>query len=169
MLADHSSSADAHHLACVVLPLLYTAADAAATADGAMAAAAVDTLAAAVRHGGAPVGEQVVSSTLPHLLWQLAKGLGAHRMAAAPPPPPPPAAAAGGAGAKGAAAAKGRGKAAGAGAEAGAGARKREGAGTDATAGGPAGALPKPPKRSAGGVVLVKVRMQGALQPMHLP
>ncbi|KXZ55505.1 hypothetical protein GPECTOR_2g1054 [Gonium pectorale] len=79
VMAEHASAADSHHLACCVLPLLYTAADAAAAADAAMASYAVDTLAAAVRNGGAPVAERVDSSTLPHLLWQLAEGMGARK------------------------------------------------------------------------------------------
>ncbi|GLI68116.1 hypothetical protein VaNZ11_012443 [Volvox africanus] len=80
VMAEHSSSSDSHHLAACILPLLYTAADAAAAEDAAMASYAVDTLAAAVRHGGAPVAEVVANSTMPHLLWQLAEGLGAHRV-----------------------------------------------------------------------------------------
>ncbi|GIL79686.1 hypothetical protein Vretifemale_8977 [Volvox reticuliferus] len=81
-MAEHSSSSDSHHLAACILPLLYTAADAAAAEDAAMASYAVDTLAAAVRHGGAPVAEVVANSTMTHLLWQLAEGLGAHRVPA---------------------------------------------------------------------------------------
>ncbi|GLC40763.1 hypothetical protein PLESTB_000025100 [Pleodorina starrii] len=83
VMAEHSSSNDSHHLAACVLPLLYTAADAAAAADAAMASYAVDTLAAAVRYGGAPVAEVVSSSTMPHLLWQLAEAMGTRRVLAA--------------------------------------------------------------------------------------
>ncbi|KAG2501745.1 hypothetical protein HYH03_000245 [Edaphochlamys debaryana] len=154
VMAEHSSAADSHHLARIVLPLLYTAADAAAEHDALMASYAVDTLATAVRYGGAPVAEQVSSSTMPHLLWQLAKGLAAYREQ-----PQAAAAATVSAGAAAAAAAAAGKEAAAGGAVKGVvGPKEKAGAAAEAASGrsaaagpaGPKGAQPKPPRKSPG-------------------
>jgi hypothetical protein len=68
-LAETALPSDGPRLSAAVLPLLYTAADAAASADGPLAVAALDTLSAVLRVGGTAVAEAAAASTAPQLLW----------------------------------------------------------------------------------------------------